>query len=149
MSKATLKRFASGRPSGVRGPLPRTLPALTHCSSRGSRGCAPPYRWFASSFGRQLILLVPRNSATDLTHLTHLTRFDAFGPEISAHRLPRANDRCSSTSPPHAQLPRPRAAPRETAGTPQVPHKISKVSLRLGKAGVVNGSHLTAKWMGT
>ena len=55
--------FATRR-ADPRGPLPRTLPALTHCTSRGGRGCAPPYRWFASSFGRQLILLVPRNSAT-------------------------------------------------------------------------------------
>ena len=60
-----------------------------------------------------------------------MNRFDAFGHKISAHRLPSANDRCSSTSPPYARLPRLQVAVRETAGAPQVPHKISIISLRL------------------
>ena len=63
-----------------------------------------------------------------------MNRFDAFGHEISAHRLPSANDRCSSTSPPYARLPRLQVAVRETAGAPQVPHKISIISLRLAIA---------------
>ena len=50
--------------------------------------------------------------------MTHLTRSATKLHEISAHRLLSANDRCSSTPPTHAQLPRLCAVFRESAGAP-------------------------------